>query len=161
MQAHEMKIPGLVGRSAARRRRRLSPDATTVPRAYAWLVFGLTIGLLLSDYMSRQVINAVFPLLKSEWSLADQQLGMLGGIVPLMVGIFTVPLSYLADRFGRVRSIALMATIWCIATLASAMAQSFNEMMLARLAIGLGEAAYGASGSRSSSACSRGASIRR
>ena len=61
---------------------------------------GLTIGLLLSDYMSRQVINAVFPLLKSEWSLADQQLGMLGGIVPLMVGIFTVPLSYLADRLG-------------------------------------------------------------
>ncbi|MFP3663370.1 multidrug DMT transporter permease, partial [Burkholderia sp. SIMBA_043] len=26
--------------------------------AYAWLVFGLTVGLLLSDYMSRQVLNA-------------------------------------------------------------------------------------------------------
>jgi MFS family permease len=146
MQADEMKIPGFVGRSAVAAPSASSPDATTVPRAYAWLVFGLTIGLLLSDYMSRQVINAVFPLLKSEWSLADQQLGMLGGIVPLMVGIFTVPLSYFADRFGRVRSIALMATIWCIATLASAMAQSFNEMMLARLAIGLGEAAYGSVG---------------
>jgi MFS family permease len=146
MQAHDMRIPGLAGRSGAVASSATSADATTVPRAYAWLVFGLTIGLLLSDYMSRQVINAVFPLLKSEWSLADQQLGMLGGIVPLMVGIFTVPLSYLADRFGRVRSIVLMATVWCIATLGSAMAQNFNEMMLARIAIGLGEAAYGSVG---------------
>jgi MFS family permease len=118
----------------------------TVPRAYAWLVFGLTIGLLLSDYMSRQVINAIFPMLKGEWFLADKQLGMLGGIVPLMVGIFTVPLSYLADRFGRVRSIVLMAALWCLATLGSAMAQSFEQMLLARLAIGLGEAAYGSVG---------------
>jgi MFS family permease len=117
-----------------------------VPRTYAWLVFGLTIGLLLSDYMSRQVINAVFPMLKGEWFLADKQLGMLGGIVPLMVGIFTVPLSYVADRFGRVRSIVLMAALWCVATLGSAMAQSFGQMMLARLAIGLGEAAYGSVG---------------
>lgn len=33
-----------------------------VPRKYAWLVFALTFGLLISDYMSRQVLNAVFPL---------------------------------------------------------------------------------------------------
>ena len=31
--------------------------------AYAWLVFALTFGLLISDYMARQVLNAVFPLL--------------------------------------------------------------------------------------------------
>lgn len=40
----------------------------TVSR-YAWLVFAVTFGLLLSDYMSRQVLNAVFPLLKAQWSL--------------------------------------------------------------------------------------------
>ncbi|NDO81072.1 multidrug DMT transporter permease, partial [Citrobacter sp. NCU1] len=33
----------------------------TVPRRYAWVVFALTFGLLISDYMSRQVLNAVFP----------------------------------------------------------------------------------------------------
>ena len=34
-------------------------DAPRVSRGYAWLVFVLTFGLMLSDYMSRQVINAV------------------------------------------------------------------------------------------------------
>ena len=36
-----------------------------IPRRYAWVVFALSFGLLLSDYMSRQVLNAVFPLLKA------------------------------------------------------------------------------------------------
>lgn len=117
-----------------------------VSRMYAWLVFALTIGLLLSDYMSRQVINAVFPLLKVEWALSDKQLGLLGGIVPLMVGILTVPLSFLSDRLGRVKSIVLMAGLWSLATLASAIAQSYGEMLGARLMIGFGEAAYGSVG---------------
>jgi hypothetical protein len=43
-------------------------------RRYAWLVFALSFGLLLSDYMSRQVLNAVFPLLKAQWLLSDTQL---------------------------------------------------------------------------------------
>ena len=68
------------------------------PRVYAWLVFALTFGLLLSDYMSRQVLNAVFPLLKAEWGLSDTQLGSLSGIVALLVGVLTFPLSVMADR---------------------------------------------------------------
>ncbi len=61
-----------------------------ISRRYAWLVFALTFGLLLSDYMSRQVLNAVFPLIKSEWVLSDSQLGLLSGIVALMVGLLTL-----------------------------------------------------------------------
>jgi sugar phosphate permease len=71
---------------------------------YAWIVFALTFGLLISDYMSRQVLNAVFPMLKGEWSLSDGQLGLLSGVVALMVGLLTFPLSLMADRFGRVKA---------------------------------------------------------
>ena len=37
--------------------------------------------------------------------------------LPLMVGVLTCPISLLADRLGRVRSIAAMALLWSIATL--------------------------------------------
>ena len=40
-----------------------------VSRKYAWIVFAVTFCLLLSDYMSRQVLNAVFPHHKAEWML--------------------------------------------------------------------------------------------
>lgn len=124
-------------------------DADTsrgISRRYAWVVFALTFGLLISDYMSRQVLNAVFPLLKQEWVLSDSQLGLLSGIVALMVGLLTFPLSLLADRFGRVRSLVLMAVLWSLATLGCALAQNYPQMFMARFLVGVGEAAYGSVG---------------
>lgn len=115
-------------------------------RHYPWLVFALSFGLLLSDYMSRQVLNALFPLLKAEWALSDASLGALGGVVALMVGLLTLPLSILADRWGRVRSLTLMAALWSLATLGCAVASSYGEMFVARLCVGIGEAAYGSVG---------------
>jgi MFS family permease len=113
---------------------------------YAWLVFALTFGLLLSDYMSRQVLNAVFPLLETEWGLSDTQLGTLSGVVSLAVGALALPLSLLADRWGRLRSLLLMAALWSIATLACGLANSFGQMLVARFFVGVGEAAYGSVG---------------
>jgi MFS family permease len=121
-------------------------QAPSVPRTYAWIVFALIFGLLLSDYMSRQVLNAVFPLLKSEWKLSDTQLGSLSGVVSLMVGLLTVPLSLVADRWGRIASLKAMALLWSLATLACGLARSYEEMFLARFVIGVGEAAYGSVG---------------
>ncbi|MEB3863802.1 MFS transporter [Acinetobacter sp. IK31] len=118
----------------------------SIPRRYAWLVFALTFGLLISDYMSRQVLNAVFPLLKTEWLLSDSQLGLLSGIVALMVGLLTLPLSLLADRFGRVKSLAIMAALWSLATLGCALAENYEQMFIARFMVGVGEAAYGSVG---------------
>jgi predicted MFS family arabinose efflux permease len=119
---------------------------TRARRVFPWIVFALTFGLLLSDYMSRQVLSAVFPFLKSEWALTDTQLGALTSVVALTVGLLAVPLSLLADRWGRVRAIVLMAAVWSLATAASAVAAGYGELMLSRLFIGVGEAAYGSVG---------------
>ncbi|UTW03074.1 MFS transporter [Amphritea atlantica] len=121
-------------------------NSISISRTYAWVIFALTFGLLISDYMSRQVLNAVFPLLKSEWSLSDYQLGLLSSIVALMVGLLTFPLSLLADRWGRIKCLALMATLWSLATLGCALAQDYEQMFIARFLVGVGEAAYGSVG---------------
>jgi MFS family permease len=121
------------------------PAAGITP-LYAWAVFGLTFGLLLSDLMSRQVLNAVFPLLKADWGLSDANLGKLVSVVALMVGLLTLPISLLADHWGRVRSLVLMALIWSLATLGCALARNFEQMLVARLLVGIGEAAYGSVG---------------
>lgn len=117
-----------------------------VGRTFAWIVFALTFGLLISDYMSRQVLNAVFPILKAEWNLSDTQLGSLNSIVSLLVGLLTFPLSLLADRWGRVRSIVLMAALWSLATAACAISETYGQMFVARFFVGVGEAAYGSVG---------------
>jgi MFS family permease len=123
-----------------------SNDSARVSRAYAWAVFALTFGLMLSDYLSRQVIGAVFPFLKTEWALSDSQLGVLVSVVSLTVGLLTVPISLASDRWGRVKSITVMAFVWCLATVACGLAQSYAQLLSARVFVGLGEAAYGAAG---------------
>ncbi|WP_030264260.1 MFS transporter [Streptomyces sp. NRRL B-24484] len=120
--------------------------APAVSRRYAWVVFALSFGLLLSDYMSRQVLNAVFPLLKAEWLLTDAQLGSLSGVVALAVGVLAFPMSLLADRWGRVRSLVVAAATWSVATLGCAVAAGYGQMFLGRLFVGIGEAAYGSVG---------------
>jgi MFS family permease len=63
-----------------------------------------------------------------------------------MVGLLTFPLSLMADRFGRVKSLALMAFLWSVATLGCALAQDYQQMFIARFMVGVGEAAYGSVG---------------
>lgn len=117
-----------------------------VSRPYALVVFALTFGLLLSDYMSRQVLNVVFPLLKVEWSLSDTQLGSLSSVVSIAVGLLAFPLSLVADRWGRVRSLTIMAAIWSVATLICGVASGYTSMFAARFFVGVGEAAYASVG---------------
>jgi predicted MFS family arabinose efflux permease len=113
---------------------------------FPWLVFTLAFALLLSDFMCRQVLVAVFPFLKAEWALTDTQLGALSSVVALTVAVLTVPLSLLGDRFGRRRAILLMAGLWTLATLGSAVATDYEQLLAARVLVGVGEAAYGSVG---------------
>ena len=68
---------------------------------YGWTVFALSFGLLMSDHMARQVLNAAGPQIKAEWHLNNAELASLASVVALAVGLLTLPLSYLADRFGH------------------------------------------------------------
>ncbi|MGY1592049.1 MFS transporter [Geodermatophilus sp. SYSU D00708] len=129
------------------------PDAAADPpvpgatRAhYPWVVFALAFALLLSDFMCRQVLAAVFPFLKAEWALTDTQLGALSSVVALTVAVLTVPLSVLGDRLGRRRAILAMAGLWSLATLGSALAADYGQLLAARVLVGVGEAAYGSVG---------------
>ncbi len=116
------------------------------PTRYAWIAFALTYALMMSDYMSRQVMIAVFPFIKAEWALSDTQLGSLVSVVALTVGVMIIPISLVADRVGRVRSITAMAVVWGVATIACGLTGNFIALLIARAALGLGEAGYGSAG---------------
>jgi MFS transporter, Spinster family, sphingosine-1-phosphate transporter len=122
------------------------PGYHPVRRRYAWSVFTVLFALMVVDYVDRQVIVSMFSHLKAQWGLSDGQLGALVSVVSVTVALGAVPLSLLADRWSRVKSIFLMALVWSLATLACAFAGSYAQLFAARSAVGLGEAAYGTVG---------------
>jgi MFS family permease len=66
--------------------------------------------------------------------------------VSITVAVFAFPIALLADRWSRVKSIVVMATVWSIATIACGLSKSYGQLLAARAVIGLGEAGYGAAG---------------
>lgn len=122
------------------------PGFHPVPRQYAWAIFAILMALMVVDYVARQVVVSMFSHLKAQWDLSDRQLGALVSIVSVTVALGAVPISLLADRWSRVKSIFSMALIWSLATIACAYATSYSNLFAARSVVGLGEAAYGTVG---------------
>ena len=121
-------------------------DDRPAPRRYAWSVFAVLFALMVVDYIDRQVVVSMFSHLKAQWDLSDSQLGALVSIVSITVALGAVPLSLLADRWSRVKSVFLMALVWSLATIACAFAASYGQLLGARALVGVGEAAYGTVG---------------
>jgi len=117
-----------------------------VSRFAAWGAFAVLFALMVVDYVDRQVVVSMFPHLKEQWALSDSALGALVSVVSVAVALGAVPLSLLADRWGRVKSIFLMVLVWSAATIACAFARHYGDLFAARAVVGLGEAAYGTAG---------------
>jgi MFS transporter, Spinster family, sphingosine-1-phosphate transporter len=115
-------------------------------RGPAWFAYLMTIGLMVFDYVDRQIIASMFPFLKTDWMLTDAQLGALVSVVSVTVAVFGIPVAWIADRFSRVKSIMAMATTWSLATIACMFSQGYAHLLLARAFVGLGEAGYGSVG---------------
>lgn len=121
-------------------------NGTIRANAYAWLVFAVIALLGFSDWMVRQVVIGIFPLLQKDWSLSDGQIGQLAAIVPLVVGLTMMPLALVIDRWSRVKAMFLMSLVWSLATISCGFAATYGQMLAARGLLGLSEAAYGPAG---------------
>lgn len=94
------------------------------------------------DFIDRQVLAALLPYIKAEWALSDTQLGLLVSIVNIFMAILVLPSAYLIDKWSRKKMIAIMGTVWSLATAACAIAGSYSQLLVARAFIGFGEAGY-------------------
>jgi MFS family permease len=121
-------------------------DTFLFGRGAAWFAYGMTVALMILDYVDRQVIVSMFPFLKAAWNLSDKELGLLVSVISITVAVFGIPVAWIADRVSRVKSIAVMAVLWSIACISCMFSQTYAQLLVARTLVGLGEAGYGSVG---------------
>ncbi len=103
-----------------------------------WILFLLN----LFNYIDRQVLYSVFPLLQTDLHLNDWQLGTLASVFMLVYMCYAPFVGYFADRSPRQKWIGASALIWSAATLACATAKSYASLLFTRGVIGVGEAGF-------------------
>ncbi|MCS6962529.1 spinster family MFS transporter [Thermoflexus sp.] len=97
------------------------------------------------NFMDRQIIAALVPILRREWALSDLQLGLLNTAFGVIYALAPFPIAYLSDRWLRRRVIALAVAVWSGAMAWSSLALSYGMLLLGRAGLGLGQAGYGPS----------------
>ena len=103
----------------------------------------LLLAVNLLNYIDRQILYAVFPLIKEDFHLSDTALGFLGSAF-MICYMFSAPLlGWLGDRMSRVRLATHGLVVWSLATAAAGLAPGYAALLAARTAVGIGEASFG------------------
>jgi len=111
-----------------------------------WRVLTILMLVNFVNYVDRQVIFALFPSIRHDFSLSYEQLGYLATAFTIVLSLSTFPLGMLADRFSRRSVISAGVLFWSAATFLSGLAGSFRSLLTARALVGVGEAAYAPAG---------------
>ena len=110
---------------------------------YGYFALALLLAVNLLNYIDRQVLYAVFPLVKSDLRLSDTALGFLGSAFMLCYMVSAPLFGWIGDRFSRVKLAAGGLFVWSIATAGAGLASAYPTLVAARTAVGIGEASFG------------------
>jgi predicted MFS family arabinose efflux permease len=97
------------------------------------------------NYLDRQVVYGMTPLIGASFGLSKFQLGMLAAVNLLVFAAASLVSGPIADRFGPRRVIFTGVLVWAVATMGSALSTSFPMLLFFRALVGIGEGAYGPS----------------
>ncbi|BFM10578.1 MFS transporter [Simiduia litorea] len=110
------------------------------PRYRGYVLAMLTLTYVF-NFVDRQIIAILQDPIKLEFGLSDTQLGLLNGLAfaAFYVG-FGLPIARWADAGVRRNIVALALGVWSLMTVFCGMAQSYTQLLLARIGVGIGEA---------------------
>ena len=111
-------------------------------RGYAWYVAILLMVLYLCAFLDRNIITLLIEPIKGDLNLSDVQMGLLYGLAfaafYTTLGLFAAGM---ADLWNRPAVIASGVVLWSLATAACGLASSYAQLFIARMLVGVGQAA--------------------
>jgi len=117
-----------------------SPPVTRISLA-SWYALAMLAVINCFAYMDRIGLSILMELIKHDLHLTDAELGIVSGLAfTLFNVILGIPLAWIADRYSRVKLISICLGVWSAMTAMSGLAQSYAQLFLTRVGVGIGEA---------------------
>ncbi len=111
-------------------------------RLYPRTALVVLTALNLLNYIDRSVLFAVQPLVQAEFHLTNAQAGYLTSAFFVFYMVAAPIMGPFADRYSRKYLIVVGAFIWSGATLLTAVAHSYETLLIRHVLVGIGEASF-------------------
>lgn len=120
----------------------------TSPAPGAWIALSLLLTINLFNYIDRYVLSAVMPRIGAQFFRPDdpkisEKLGYLSSAFLVSYMCISPLFGWLGDRKPRWKLVGIGVILWSLASGASGAAGFFLIMLITRMFVGVGEAAYG------------------
>jgi MFS family permease len=110
--------------------------------AYPWYIVSLCMLAYIFSFIDRQVITLLIEPIRADLQISDTQFSLLHGLAfAMLYAIAGIPIARMADSRSRPAIISAGIFIWSFATAACGAAKNFVQLFLARMVVGVGEAA--------------------
>jgi predicted MFS family arabinose efflux permease len=109
---------------------------------YANYVLAVLLLVYVMNFVDRQVLAILLEDIKADLQVSDTALGLLSGLAfALFYTLAGIPIARWADRGSRRLIVSLGLALWSGMTALSGLTQNFAQLALARVGVGVGEAA--------------------
>lgn len=115
---------------------------TTISRSAAWYAVAVLTVAYTFSYIDRQILALMIGPIRADLGITDSQFSLLHGLAfALFYTFLGIPIGRLADSTNRRNLIAIGIAFWSVATAACGLVKTFGQLFLARIGVGVGEAA--------------------
>ena len=118
--------------------------ADTKPtKGYAAYVLLMLSALYTVNYVDRFLVSGLLDPIKVSLDVSNTYMGFLvGPAFALFYTTLAIPIARLADRYSRVKIIVTGTLVWSLFTVLSGFAATPEAFLIARIGVGIGEAAF-------------------
>src|ERR1700734_416948 len=119
----------------------ISPvERPRAPRARAWVALGMLCFIYVLNFLDRSLVSILAKPIEDSLHITDGQLGLIGGLYfALFYCFISIPVGWIADKTNRSRILSLACALWSAATMACGLAANYPQLVVARMAVGVGE----------------------
>lgn len=111
-------------------------------RSHAWYVVILCMIAYIFSFIDRQILALMIGPIRQDLAISDTQFSLLHGLAfSIFYATMGLPIARLADRRSRPLIIGAGIFLWSLATAATGLGRNFTQIFLARMGVGVGEAA--------------------